>query len=160
MSNEPMSNEPMMDVTSDDKLWAALDIVFAPMVGIIVLLMEDKKVAPFHQIPCCAVNCRQALSFSLSRPSLATVTIGVGGFVSRFCGWSSSIGHTRHTRVKCSKFLLSQTSSKVKAGHKSFVLEKQKAHGNFRKPFLFMINRLLNKRTGYFFRFLRFTNRQ
>ena len=37
-----MENQPM-DVTSDDKLWGALSYVFAPIVGIIVLLMEDKK---------------------------------------------------------------------------------------------------------------------
>jgi len=42
-----MSNEPMMDVTSDDKLWAALAYVFAPLVPIIILLMPDKKDRPF-----------------------------------------------------------------------------------------------------------------
>lgn len=46
MSNEPM-NEPMMDVTSDDKLWAALAYVFSPLVPIIILLMPDKKDRPF-----------------------------------------------------------------------------------------------------------------
>ena len=47
MSNEPMTNEPMMDVTSDDKLWAALAYVFSPLVPIIILLMPDKKDRPF-----------------------------------------------------------------------------------------------------------------
>ncbi len=42
-----MSNAPMMDVTSDDKLWAALAYVFAPLVPIIILLMPDKKDRPF-----------------------------------------------------------------------------------------------------------------
>ena len=42
-----MSNEPMMDVTSDDKLWAALAYVFSPLVPIIILLMADKKDRPF-----------------------------------------------------------------------------------------------------------------
>jgi len=44
-----MSNEPMMDVTSDDKLWAALcyiPIIF-PIISIVVLLMEDKKSRPY-----------------------------------------------------------------------------------------------------------------
>lgn len=44
-----MSQEPMMEVTSDDKLWAALS--YLPFVGwiiaIVVLLMEDKKGRPF-----------------------------------------------------------------------------------------------------------------
>jgi uncharacterized membrane protein len=44
---ELMSNEPMMDVTSDDKLWAALAYVFSPLVPIIILLMPDKKDRPF-----------------------------------------------------------------------------------------------------------------
>ena len=44
-----MSNEPMMDVTSDDKLWAALSYIpyINPIISIIVLLMEDKKSRPF-----------------------------------------------------------------------------------------------------------------
>jgi len=42
-----MSNEPMMDVTSDDKLWAALAYVFSPLIPIIILLMADKKERPF-----------------------------------------------------------------------------------------------------------------
>lgn len=40
-----MSDQPQ--VTSDDKLWAALAYVFTPLVPIILLLMEDKKNRPF-----------------------------------------------------------------------------------------------------------------
>jgi uncharacterized protein len=35
------------EVTSDDKLWAALTYVFSPLVPIIIMLMEDKKNRPF-----------------------------------------------------------------------------------------------------------------
>ena len=44
-----MSQEPMMDVTSDDKLWAALCYIpyINPIISIIVLLMENKKSRPF-----------------------------------------------------------------------------------------------------------------
>ena len=35
------------DVTSDDKLWAALAYVLSPIVPVIILLMEDKKNRPF-----------------------------------------------------------------------------------------------------------------
>ena len=35
------------DVTSDDKLWAALAYVFSPLIPIILMLMEDKKNRPF-----------------------------------------------------------------------------------------------------------------
>ena len=36
------------DVTSDDKLWAALAYVFTPIVPIIILVMADKKDRPFR----------------------------------------------------------------------------------------------------------------
>jgi uncharacterized protein len=42
-----MSQEPMMEVTNDDKLWALLAYVLTPLVPIIILLMEDKKNRPF-----------------------------------------------------------------------------------------------------------------
>jgi uncharacterized protein len=38
---------PSGEVTSDDRLWSALAYVFAPLVSIILLLMEDKKNRPF-----------------------------------------------------------------------------------------------------------------
>ncbi len=42
-----MENQPVMDVTSDDKLWTLLAYVLTPIVPIIILLMEDKKNRPF-----------------------------------------------------------------------------------------------------------------
>ena len=42
-----MSQEPMMEVTSDDKLWAALAYVFTPLIPIVLMLLEDKKNRPF-----------------------------------------------------------------------------------------------------------------
>jgi uncharacterized membrane protein len=48
----------MTDVTSDDKLWAALGYPIA-LVAIIVLLMEDKKNRPFikfHAVQAIAAN--------------------------------------------------------------------------------------------------------
>lgn len=35
------------EITSDDKLWAALAYIFSPIVPIIILLLEDKKDRPF-----------------------------------------------------------------------------------------------------------------
>ena len=40
-------NTSVPEVTSDDRLWAALAYVFAPIVPIILLLLEDKKNRPF-----------------------------------------------------------------------------------------------------------------
>jgi uncharacterized membrane protein len=68
----------MMEVTSDDKLWAALSYVFAPIVGIIVLLMEDKKNRPFIKF-----NAVQSIAVSIAfwivATIITTVTIGFGG---------------------------------------------------------------------------------
>ena len=41
------SQTPSYEVTSDDKLWAALAYFFSPIVPIIILLMQDKKNRPF-----------------------------------------------------------------------------------------------------------------
>lgn len=78
MSEEPMENQPVMDVTSDDKLWSALSYVFAPIIGIIVLLMEDKKSRPFikfHAVQSIAVS----IAFWILATIITTVTIGLGG---------------------------------------------------------------------------------
>jgi uncharacterized membrane protein len=72
-----MENQPVMDVTSDDKLWAALSYVFAPIVGIILLLMQEKKVRPFikfHAVQSIAVS----VAFWILSAIIATVTFGIG----------------------------------------------------------------------------------
>jgi len=35
------------EITQDDRLWALLSYIFAPLVGIIMLLIKDKKNRPF-----------------------------------------------------------------------------------------------------------------
>lgn len=73
-----MENQPVMDVTSDDKLWAALSYVFAPIVGIIVLLMEDKKARPFikfHGVQSIVASVAVWIVVAI----IATVTLGIGG---------------------------------------------------------------------------------
>jgi uncharacterized protein len=74
MSQESMNPE----ITSDDKLWSALGYVFAPIVGIIVLLMEDKKSRPFikfHAVQSIAAS----IAFWIVATIITTVTIGFGG---------------------------------------------------------------------------------
>jgi uncharacterized membrane protein len=58
-----------MDVTSDDKLWAALAYVFTPLVPIIILLMEDKKNRPFIR-----AHNAQALAWGIVFYVVVTVT--------------------------------------------------------------------------------------
>lgn len=68
---------PPFDVTSDDRLWAALGYVFSPIIPIIVLLMADKKDRPFIK-----AHNMQALLLGIVMiivvPILATVTCGIG----------------------------------------------------------------------------------
>ena len=44
MTAAPVGGE---EITQDDKLWALLSYIFFPLIGIIVLLIEDKKNRPF-----------------------------------------------------------------------------------------------------------------
>jgi uncharacterized membrane protein len=67
------------DVTSDDKLWALLAYILAPIVPIIILLMEDKKNRPFikaHNV--------QALVFSIVFYVIVAVT---SPFLIGLCIW-------------------------------------------------------------------------
>lgn len=41
------TNQFQGEVTSDDKLWAALAYAFSPLIPVIILLMADKKDRPF-----------------------------------------------------------------------------------------------------------------
>lgn len=68
-----MTDQTGMEVTQDDKLWAALAYVFSPFVPIILLLMEGKKDRPFikaHNI--------QALVVGVVLAIIITVTLGCG----------------------------------------------------------------------------------
>ena len=73
-----MSTEPMGEVTSDDKLWALLVYVFAPLSPIIVMLMADKKDRPFIK----AQN-MQALILGILTVVLGSITLGCVGIL----GW-------------------------------------------------------------------------
>ena len=78
MSQESMPSE----LTSDDKLWAALSYVFAPIVGIIVLLMEDKKNRPFVKFNA-VQSIAASIVFWIVATIITTVTIGFGGLCVR-----------------------------------------------------------------------------
>ena len=76
-SEDLMTNQPM-DVTSDDKLWAALSYVLAPIVGIIVLLMEEKKnrsFIKFHAVQSIVASVAVWIVVLI----ITTVTLGFGG---------------------------------------------------------------------------------
>ncbi|HOU16092.1 MAG TPA: DUF4870 domain-containing protein [Anaerolineae bacterium] len=73
-----MDPQVSMDVTDDDKLWALLSWILAPLVPIIVLLLEDKKTRPFIKY-----NAIQALVVSVVGYVVSSVLsfIIVGCFV-------------------------------------------------------------------------------
>ncbi len=82
--SEQMPGSFSTDITSDDKLWAALAYVFSPIVPVIILLIEDKKNRPFiraHNAQ--ALVAGLALDVILS--ILTTVTCGIG--VILFVAW-------------------------------------------------------------------------
>ena len=73
-----MDPQVPMDVTDDDKLWSLLSWIFAPIVPIIVLLLEDKKVRPFIKY-----NAIQALVVSVAGYVISSLLsfIVIGCFV-------------------------------------------------------------------------------
>ena len=77
--NEPIGTPPIgnTDITSDDRLWAALGYPI-PIIPIIVLLMEDKKNRPFlrfHAIQSIILNIAIYIVITL----LTALTLGFGG---------------------------------------------------------------------------------
>lgn len=42
-----MTQQPPIDSTSDDRLWAALAYFFSPIIPIVIMLLPDKKDRPF-----------------------------------------------------------------------------------------------------------------
>jgi uncharacterized membrane protein len=75
MMNQPISG----DVTSDDKLWAALAYVFTPIVPIIILVMADKKERPFIK-----AHNMQALIWGVVLYVIVAIT---SAFVIGLCIW-------------------------------------------------------------------------
>jgi uncharacterized membrane protein len=47
MAEEMVGGPAGSEITQDDKLWSLLSYIFCPLIGIIVLLLEDKKNRPF-----------------------------------------------------------------------------------------------------------------
>ena len=72
-----MDPQVPMDVTDDDKLWSLLSWIFAPIVPIIMLLLEDKKVRPFikhNAIQALAVGIVLAISSVLMSVVIGCIT--------------------------------------------------------------------------------------
>lgn len=68
MSQESFNPE----ITSDDKLWAALGYLI-PLIALIVLFMEDKKSRPYIKF-----NAVQSLAATVVLSIISTVTCGFG----------------------------------------------------------------------------------
>lgn len=91
MSQEPMSPE----VTSDDKLWAALAYVFSPIVPIILMLMEDKKNRPYIR-----AHNMQALILGILTIVTSTFCIGIlVWFYQLYCAYQAYQGQAVNVPV-------------------------------------------------------------
>ena len=76
-----MSNEPMMDITDNDKLLAALGYPIW-LVAVIMLLMEDKKSRPFikyHAVQALVFNVVVGVIVFLLACCLGALTFFIGG---------------------------------------------------------------------------------
>ena len=83
-----MSQAPMSDVTSDDKLWAALAYALSPIVPIIILLMPDKKDRPFIK-----AHNAQALVLGIITAVTSFACIGIlVWFYQLYCGYQAYQG--------------------------------------------------------------------
>ncbi len=66
---------PQMDITDDDKLWALLSWIGAPIVPIIMVLWEEKKARPFIKYNAMQALVIGAVAYVISSV-LSTVLIG------------------------------------------------------------------------------------
>jgi uncharacterized protein len=86
MSQAPISS----DITSDDKLWAALAYVFSPLVPIILMFMEDKKNRPYIK-----ANNMQALILGIITAVTSAFCIGIlVWFYQLYCAYQAYQGQT------------------------------------------------------------------
>jgi uncharacterized protein len=86
MSQAPMSS----DITSDDKLWAALAYVFSPLVPIILMFMDDKKNRPYIK-----ANNMQALILGIITAVTSAFCIGIlVWFYQLYLGYQAYQGQT------------------------------------------------------------------
>jgi uncharacterized protein len=68
------------EISSDDKLWAALSYIFTPLVPIIMLLIEEKKnqaYIKYHAVQALATG----VVLIIVVPIIATVTLGCGSIL-------------------------------------------------------------------------------
>jgi len=91
-----MNPQPVLGITDDDKLWALLSWIFSPIVPIIVLLLEDKKVRPFIKY-----NAIQALVVSVVGYAISAILSAVSVWL---CSSTLSTWRFSPTRVTGSPF--------------------------------------------------------
>jgi uncharacterized membrane protein len=86
MSQAPVSS----DITSDDRLWAALAYVFSPLVPIILMFMEDKKNRPYIK-----ANNMQALILGIITAVTSAFCIGIVVWIYQlYLGYQAYQGQT------------------------------------------------------------------
>lgn len=85
-----MNDQMNTEITSDDKLWALLTYILAPLVPIIILLMPEKKNRPFlkaHNV--------QALILGIITVITSSFCVGIlVWFYAIYCGVQAYQGKT------------------------------------------------------------------
>lgn len=76
-----MGAMPGGEITDQDKLWAALSYIFAPLIGIIVLLMEENKNRPFQKY-----HAVQSIAFGIVIMVVVPILSAILGAVTFFIG--------------------------------------------------------------------------
>lgn len=66
-----MTTAPTQDITDDDKLWSLLSFIF-PLLGLILLFLDDKKARPFIKY-----NAVLAVMLGVVSAVLSVICIGV-----------------------------------------------------------------------------------
>ena len=66
-----MTTAPVQDITDDDKLWSLLSFIF-PLIGLILLFLDDKKARPFIKY-----NAVLAVMLGVVSAVLSVLCIGV-----------------------------------------------------------------------------------
>lgn len=83
------------EITSDDRLWAALAYVFSPLVPIILMFMDDKKNRPFIK-----ANNMQALILGIITAVTSAFCIGIlVWFYQLYCAYQAYQGQTVNVPV-------------------------------------------------------------
>lgn len=106
-----MPSIPPSEITSDDKLWTLLGYIFAPVIPVVILLLEDKKNRPFikaHNMQALALGVIEwVINFALSFVVVGCITSVLTLILNIYLGVRANKGEVFEIPV-ITKFLKNQ----------------------------------------------------